>query len=557
MAKERAVAFVVARLSSSRLPAKQMREIGGRSILSRIFDTLKTCRELDAAVLATVSEPENAPLRDFAEKNGIPLFWYEGDVNHVTTRLKLAAETFGADICLLISADCPLLHGPSIDELTARMRSAPEADAMTLPPGPGDAHCLLEGVHIGRLRAWRKADGISDRPELKEHQFPALYRRPDLFRIIPVTLTAPVYGPRHRMSVDTWADLEFMETLSTRLEAAGRPFTLPEAVALMEREPALKDINSHVHQRALVEDVKKVLIACDAGGPFGYGHFMRMRELAGQLTERASWPVTLLIDDAKAAEMAENCGFRVKWGAFGRTAVLPPGDREIRDAAEAMEGFDLVAIDISARRNMPGGWRRKLPESRVIVIDRGDAFALEADLVIFPGVTGRPVLEGVKWAGGPDHLILRREIRRYQGLGIKKDLDLLAYFQDPAETARLRSLADGNGLSFFDASGFGDDFPKLLASARVFVSGYGQSFYEALALGAVPVARPLSPLHEADARAFYDAYGLMPFIIGGREGLGAVMAAREAEITVTPVDGTPNIVEKIRSLAKDIKPACR
>ncbi|MCB1788364.1 MAG: hypothetical protein KDJ33_19060, partial [Gammaproteobacteria bacterium] len=56
--RERAVAFVVARLSSSRLPQKQLRQIGGKSILDWIMDELGACRELDQVVVATVAEPD-------------------------------------------------------------------------------------------------------------------------------------------------------------------------------------------------------------------------------------------------------------------------------------------------------------------------------------------------------------------------------------------------------------------------------------------------------------------------------------------------------------------
>jgi spore coat polysaccharide biosynthesis protein SpsF (cytidylyltransferase family) len=41
--RERAVAFVVARLSSSRLPAKQLRHIGPKSIIEWIMDALADC----------------------------------------------------------------------------------------------------------------------------------------------------------------------------------------------------------------------------------------------------------------------------------------------------------------------------------------------------------------------------------------------------------------------------------------------------------------------------------------------------------------------------------
>ena len=70
MKKERIVAFIVARLSSSRFPGKQLREISGRKLLEWSLIELQKSEKIDKIVLATASEKENIPLRDFAEEHG-------------------------------------------------------------------------------------------------------------------------------------------------------------------------------------------------------------------------------------------------------------------------------------------------------------------------------------------------------------------------------------------------------------------------------------------------------------------------------------------------------
>ena len=555
--RERAVAFVVARLDSSRFPAKQFRLVGARSILDRIFDSLNKCGELDLAVLATVAEPANERLRDFANNREIPLFWYEGDPDHVTTRLARAGEAFHASICLLISADCPLIDPASVDALIRRMREVPEADYLTTPPLAPDRSLLLEGVQVARLKAWVRADALSDRPELKEHQFPVIYRSPGLFVKAEATLDEAVYGPHHRMSVDTWADLEFMETLHTRLTAADLPFDLPHAVGLMNGDPSVGEINAHVHQRKLLEDIRKVLIIADAGGPYGYGHFMRCRELAGQLVERASWPVTFLVDDEAAARMALDCGFHTLWGALGRTAAPPPDGVEVVSPGKAAVGHGLVLADISAQRSPPPGWEKQFPPGMPLVaMDREDDFANGADLIIIPGITGRAGTRsgGPRIVGGSDRAILRREVRRYKPLSFNKELDILAYLHLPEQRLALEKVSEINGWNTIILSGFVEDFPKLLAKARIFLSGYGISFYEALHLNALPVAWPLSPLHRADAEGFYRAYDLTPLCVSDSQGLSDVLApllAGPMPKFMDIVDGTPSLVEELVALARN------
>ncbi len=158
---EKAVAFVVTRLSSSRLPRKQLRTIGDVAVLDRIMSELAEVEAVDQVVLATVAEPDNEPLRVLAEERGWTLFWYEGEVDDVVGRLHHAAQSFAAEICLLISADCPLVHGPSVGELVAAMRAEPQADYAGMLPDERGRVSLLEGVHVARSRAWQRAASIS------------------------------------------------------------------------------------------------------------------------------------------------------------------------------------------------------------------------------------------------------------------------------------------------------------------------------------------------------------------------------------------------------------
>ncbi|MCB1786250.1 MAG: hypothetical protein KDJ33_08370 [Gammaproteobacteria bacterium] len=555
--EQRAVAFVVARLSSSRLPGKQLRRVGSKSIIEWIMHSLAACAELDQIVLATVAEPENEPLRTLAEANGWACFWYAGEVDDVVGRLVSAATEYAADVCLLISADCPLVHGPSVDELVRQMRSLPEADCLVMPAGDAGA-CLLQGVQIARRSAWQAAADASDRPELREHQFPVLYRDRARFRHVPVTLDRSVYGAYHRLSVDTWADLEFMQALHDRLAGQGQPFALPHANALLTAEPALRALNAHVHQRALVESPRRVLMIVDAGGQFGFGHLMRCRELAGQLVERLGWPVTFVVDDATAADLVRETGFRLLWGAISRQpSGPPPADIDCADSA-ALARHDFVLVDVSVRRTLQTGWRDSLATGvPVVVMDREDGAVAEADLIVYPGVSGRTRVRG---PGGPaviegiEHVILRREVRRAQSAVVVKDIDLLVYLYDRAASRAIEGLGRHRGWRVVVSEGFDRAFATTMARSRVFLSGFGQSFYEAVALSSYPVVWPLSAAHAADADAFYRAFGMPPTQITEIDDAARLLSPLiEQGLPDIPgiVDGTPRIAARLAVLAGD------
>ena len=388
LGRDRAVAFIVVRLSSSRLPRKQFRLIGDRPMLQWIVDHLKACDELDDIVIATVGEKENEPLREFAREQGHPCFWYEGKVDHVTTRLRKAAEEFMADICVLVSGDCPLIHAPSIDRLIEEARQHPDADVILAKEDDEGNLPVLEGIGIARIKAWQLADDLSDRPELKEHQFPIISKRPDLFKTQACRLKESLYVPfRHRYSVDTWSDLKFMNELYGELTAKGKAFEIPDVLDSLKRQPGLLDINSHVHQMSVGEERKTVLMVVDPGNVFGYGHLMRCRELAIQITERLGWSVAFLVKDKQAKQILRETGIRtinesqnsqieiqgIAEGDGAQTFRLP----------SSVSLFDLIILDINLRHLFKNGWRQRIPGNcKVVVLDNLANWTKEADLVI-------------------------------------------------------------------------------------------------------------------------------------------------------------------------------
>ncbi|WP_267928414.1 cytidylyltransferase domain-containing protein [Desulfolithobacter dissulfuricans] len=571
--QERTVAFIVARLGSSRLPGKQFRKIGRKMLLEWLLEELRRCRQVDKIVLATSAEPENGPLLSWSDKQGISTYSYPGGVNHVTTRLRRAAEKFSAEICVLVSGDCPLIHAPAIDQLVSSLKCHPEADFVAAKPDSQGHPPALQGISVARIKTWQRADDLSDRPALKEHHFPILHQRPDLFTCHRIALQKDLYAPfHHRYSIDTWADLEFHNVVHNTLAASGSTYSLPAVVNLLRQDQSLVSINSHVHQKGVGEIDRKVLMVVDAGEKYGYGHLMRSRELALQITERLGWSVTFLVTDLEATNSLEAVGLRVlpkDKDATDRSASLPMynGKNPVELLGLSAPGntawlasYDLVILDLNCQNNLPPGWRQRLPESsRVVIIDRLDDWTREADLVIIPGVTGQ-VPDSQSADGKPeilagrDYVILRREISRLTDRKIPKNIDLLTYLHHEWQRDIIKKFSAATDLTVHIIEGQRPDFHYLMARSRVFLSGFGVSFYEALALGTYPVTWAFSAAHCRDARCFYRQTGLREIVVptdAKQDELSRVINQALVEKTGQVIeDGTSNIVRKINSLLK-------
>ncbi len=565
MTREKVVAFLVVRLTSSRFPAKHLRKIGPRRIIDWSLAGLRQSRQIDQIVIATVAEAENEPLRQVAAEQGVDLFWYEGEVDHVTTRLRKAAESFGADICLLISGDCPLIYAPLIDLMVEELKAHPEADYVKVLPDAKGQPPLLEGQGVFRCRAWQRADDLSDRPELKEHQFPIIGLRPDQFVAYDqIRLKPQFYGQQHRYSIDTWSDLVFMNQVYQLLADKQEPFDLPAVIKLIEENPQLREINAHVHQRRLVEDVKRAVFIVDAGSGFGYGHLIRCIELAHQLVERKSYPVIFIVDDERASSLLADQGISYLWGAYGREArQAPAGQNEMFFDSSL---YDFAVLDIYAGRTLEAGWReRDFPETKVLVLDNLALWTSEADQVVIPGVTV-PENPERRYSAGPspelyygkEYIILRRDVRSAKPKSAVKDWDLVVYLHDPELRRDVRSFAANSDLKIFVIENFDETFPALLASAHAYLGNFGYSFYEAAFLNCYPFNWPLSDRHAEDSRLFYQRMGLPDGVVGSLSDFLTKWEhyrSHQPENDLSFGDGTPRIIEILAQANSDEKEA--
>ncbi len=330
------VAFIVARLSSSRFPSKQLRTIGDCSLLAWCLYNLKKAQSIDSIVLATPAEENNRPLQRFAEENNIECFWYEGHPNEVTTRLCKAAEKYKADICVLISGDCPLIDGQSIDEMISLLESHPDKDYITLDNDKDKQQCLLQGVLVARSSAWYRAEELSITPELKEHHFPIIYCDKLNFSPLKCLLDSPVYGQFHRLSIDTYADYTFFLRVYDQLSLDKNSFTLENVVALLQENPTLKQINKHVYQRKVLEIIPNILfIAPQTQSEDTHSDYFQKINIETALTiiESRGWPVHFVTNDNSLSQELEDKGIRshfyMQFSEIERLKLLTEGSSHL------------------------------------------------------------------------------------------------------------------------------------------------------------------------------------------------------------------------------------
>jgi glutamate-1-semialdehyde 2,1-aminomutase len=108
------LAIVQARMGSTRLPNKVMREVAGISLIELLLTRLSQSKSIDQIVVATSTDSKNTPLVNHVASLGYQSF--QGSENDVLERFYLAAQQFAGDIIIRITGDCPLIDPQLVED---------------------------------------------------------------------------------------------------------------------------------------------------------------------------------------------------------------------------------------------------------------------------------------------------------------------------------------------------------------------------------------------------------------------------------------------------------
>lgn len=226
------LAILQARVSSTRLPGKVLKDLHGEPMIVRQIERLRLSSKIDQFVVATSTESSDDALVDVLENSGVPV--RRGPLDDVAARFAMVIDEFDPDVVVRLTADCPLTDAAVIDRIIeSHIASGADYSSNTLEPTY--PHGLDAEVFSPQAFARLRATEMSDK-EI-EHVTYGLYSRPGEFALNSVTQPNNV---RHlRWTVDNPEDLDFVRKVYDRLYDTNPNFTQKDVLDLLEREPEL------------------------------------------------------------------------------------------------------------------------------------------------------------------------------------------------------------------------------------------------------------------------------------------------------------------------------
>ncbi len=239
------VAIIQARMGSTRFPGKVLKDIEGETMLARVVNRLRRTFLINETLVATTDGAADDVIVAECRKASVPVC--RGDENDVLERYYRAAQLSKAEAVVRITSDCPLIDPEVTDEtIAAFLKDRPDYACNTL------TRSYPRGLdtEVMSVAALSRASQEARKPHEREHVTPYIYENPAKFKILPVT--GNVDHSSHRWTVDTPEDLEFVRAIYARLkDKENGAFSWRDVLALLEREPALLELNRSVKQKAI------------------------------------------------------------------------------------------------------------------------------------------------------------------------------------------------------------------------------------------------------------------------------------------------------------------
>jgi len=230
---------VQARMSSTRMPGKILRPLGGRPLLVRMLERVRAARTPFELLVATTTESVDDPVVAVAAQAGVQTV--RGHATDLLDRHIQATRSVDADAVVKIPSDCPLIDPAVIDRIIGAFLDDPTYDYVsnlhpaTWPDG--------YDVEVMSRAAIETAHREADRPHEREHTTPFLWDRPERFRIKNVTWDRDLQMT-HRLTIDYPEDYALIQAVFDALHVEGHePFGLDAILDYLDAHPDVFQLN--------------------------------------------------------------------------------------------------------------------------------------------------------------------------------------------------------------------------------------------------------------------------------------------------------------------------
>lgn len=166
------VAIIPARIASTRLPRKILREIAGKPMLAHVYAAARGCTQLSEVIVAT----DSPQIMEVCAQHGWRAQMTSDQHRSGTDRVHEVAQTVAADVYVNVQGDEPLARPEHIDALLEPMRRSEVQVSTVMTPCPPEDVGNPNAVKVvtaanGRALYFSRATIPFDRDQTKSFRY--------------------------------------------------------------------------------------------------------------------------------------------------------------------------------------------------------------------------------------------------------------------------------------------------------------------------------------------------------------------------------------------------
>ncbi|MDW7662162.1 MAG: glycosyltransferase family protein [Bacillota bacterium] len=237
-------AIIQARMGSTRLPEKVMKNLEGKTVLEHVLERVQQAKLIDEIIIATTTHEQDSVIEAEALRCGVKVF--KGSEEDVLSRYYYAAKENEIDVIVRITSDCPLIDPRVLDEVIKYYK----ANAYKIITNAGNDllnRTYPRGLDIEVFSFELLEDAFNNAKEKyqREHVTPYVYESAKNVFFYKNEVDYSEY----RWTLDTEEDFKLIRAIYKELYKGKHDFYLAEIVDLMNEKPKLKMINAHIEQK--------------------------------------------------------------------------------------------------------------------------------------------------------------------------------------------------------------------------------------------------------------------------------------------------------------------
>lgn len=237
--------LITARLKSTRLPLKIIKDLNGKTVIERIIDRAKEIKDISEIVLCTSTNTQDKALVDIAKENSI--YYFNGEEKDVLKRLLDAAKIFDLDYFLGTTADNPLItiHYSNLIVNEIKRNHYDFIKLEGLPLG-----VATYGMKVKALETVCKVKTIVD-----TEIWGCLIDQPEIFDVKTIKVEGKLNRPELRFTLDYDEDYQLINNIYSYVPFE-KVLNLHNVIDYLDKNPQIAKINQKCVQLDLDDNTR-------------------------------------------------------------------------------------------------------------------------------------------------------------------------------------------------------------------------------------------------------------------------------------------------------------